>query len=134
MSPLYVCSVYTGVGITLQKSSVYLYTAKNVSVPSCFGNSWLTYFLSFMGFLIYHFTHTISMHVYKNIVPKQDVRMTDILCFKTVLQSELWTMTSIVGIQKHYVIEVKSLPKVERLYESKLASEFRCIIASVVQT
>jgi hypothetical protein len=35
MYSLYVCSVYIGVGITLQKSSVYQYTAKNIGVPSC---------------------------------------------------------------------------------------------------
>ena len=39
------------------------------------------------------------------------------------MQSEFWTITSIVGIQRHYVIEVKSLPKVERLRESTLTSE-----------
>jgi len=39
------------------------------------------------------------------------------------LQSELCTMTSIVGTQKHYVIEVKSLQKVERLCESTRTSE-----------
>jgi hypothetical protein len=50
MSPCYVCSVYIGVGITLHKSSVY-HTQQRIFVYLLFGNSWLTYFLSFMGFL-----------------------------------------------------------------------------------
>jgi len=37
-------------------------------------------------------------------------------------------MTSIVGIQKHYVIEVRSLPKVERLYESTLQNLVQCSV------
>jgi len=46
-----------------------------------------------------------------------------------VLQSKLWTMNSIVGIQKHYVIEVKTLSKVE-MRVHLLQNSVHCSIGS----
>jgi hypothetical protein len=128
MSTFYVCSVYIGVGITLQKSSVYLYTAKNISLPSCLvTHGWhISFHLWAFSVTTLH-TRYLCMCTktyYQNRVLEWLIYYN---CFRTVLQSELWTMSSIVDIQKHYVIEVKSLPKVECLCESTLTSEFGAV-------
>jgi hypothetical protein len=124
ISPPYICSVYIGVGITVQKSSVYLYTAKNIGIPSCLvTHGWhISFQLWAFSVATWH-THYLCMCTktyYQNRVLEWLMYCN---CFRTVLQIELWTVTSIVGIQKHYVVEVKSLRKLERFYESTRTSE-----------
>ena len=91
MSPLCVCSVYIGVGITLQKSSVYLYTAKNIGIPSLVTHGWHISFLLWAFSVSTFHTHYLCMCTktyYQNRVLEWLIYCN---CFRTVLQSELWT-------------------------------------------